>query len=289
MMYGTRELFEYDECAACGSVQLAYVPDDLGAYYPRDYYSYDQAPLGLWKRIRQGLRNRAILFAPTLLSDWAAGRKSDRTMSLLRAAGIGQDSRVLDVGCGGGALLRALARAGLKRLAGADPFIQADFSTPEGVPIRRHSIREAEGVFDIVMFNHSLEHTPDMATDLRAALTRLSAGGCCMVRIPVMGTYAARKYGPAWYAFDPPRHVALPTVEGMRRLAERTGFALERTIFDSGPMQFIASELYARDIPLSEAHAHPFSDVDVAAFKRLADDLNARADGDQAAFFFRPA
>ena len=44
MMFGTRERFEYLECARCGTVQLIDVPD-LSRYYPEDYYAHNDAPL----------------------------------------------------------------------------------------------------------------------------------------------------------------------------------------------------------------------------------------------------
>src|SRR6476661_7449138 len=40
MMFGTRDEFEYLECAECGTVQIAEIPD-LTAYYPQGYYSFD--------------------------------------------------------------------------------------------------------------------------------------------------------------------------------------------------------------------------------------------------------
>ena len=39
MMFGTRERFDYVECARCGCLQIRDVPADLSPYYPADYYS----------------------------------------------------------------------------------------------------------------------------------------------------------------------------------------------------------------------------------------------------------
>ena len=44
MMFGTREAFNYVECAHCGTVQIAAIPD-LTRHYPKEYYSLsDQMP-----------------------------------------------------------------------------------------------------------------------------------------------------------------------------------------------------------------------------------------------------
>ena len=39
MMFGTRERFDYRECPACGTLQIAAVPADLERHYPSGYYT----------------------------------------------------------------------------------------------------------------------------------------------------------------------------------------------------------------------------------------------------------
>ncbi|MDO8971391.1 MAG: hypothetical protein Q7U74_11930, partial [Saprospiraceae bacterium] len=40
MMYGSREKFEYFQCAHCGCLQITAIPPDLSKYYPPGYYSH---------------------------------------------------------------------------------------------------------------------------------------------------------------------------------------------------------------------------------------------------------
>lgn len=287
MMYGTRAEFTYLECAKCHSVQIAQIPADLATHYPSNYYSYASNGKVSLKRLRQTLRDKLILFGPAPLSAWLADGKFDARMPLLRKADLRPESRVLDIGCGGGDLLRALALIGVRDLQGADPHIESDVVTPEGVRLHKRTIAEVEGVFDLIMFHHSLEHVSDPAADLRAARERLASGGMCLVRIPLVGVWAWRTYGADWYGLDAPRHLAVPTVEGMRALASRAGFTVEDVVFDSGPMQITASELYKRDIPLTELDRSRPSPEELAASKKRATELNAAADGDQAAFFLK--
>lgn len=289
MLYGTRAEFDYFECAGCESLQIAAIPDDLAAHYPGNYYSYDRKRTPFLKRARQAVRNWLMLFAPAPVNEWVTGSKGDRVLLFLSYAGVSPSSRILDVGCGGGSLLNGLARAGMRRLAGVDPFITEDFVTAEGVPVSKRSIREADGEHDIIMFNHSLEHVPDLRGDLAAARAKLSDDGCCMVRIPVAGTHTAKTFGADWYGLDPPRHLALPTIEGMKALAGRAGFKVERIEFDSNATQFIGSELYRRGVALNERTPEHFTLEQIAGFKATAAALNKAGDGDQAAFFLRPA
>ena len=46
MMYGTRERFEYQQCAECESLQLANIPQDLGRHYRSENYSSWHEPPG---------------------------------------------------------------------------------------------------------------------------------------------------------------------------------------------------------------------------------------------------
>ena len=41
-MFGTGEPFAYFQCAACGCLQIARIPDNLADYYGDGYYSFKQ-------------------------------------------------------------------------------------------------------------------------------------------------------------------------------------------------------------------------------------------------------
>src|SRR3954447_2869234 len=71
MMFGTREEFEYVECAKCGSVQIANIPREelLARHYPADYYSFVPPSERSWwlRRALARLRTQHILGRPNLL------------------------------------------------------------------------------------------------------------------------------------------------------------------------------------------------------------------------------
>src|SRR5690606_33179597 len=54
MMFGTRDKFRYIECAKCGTLQIAEIPD-LTKYYPAEYYSLLPTDEG---EIRRSLKRR---------------------------------------------------------------------------------------------------------------------------------------------------------------------------------------------------------------------------------------
>ncbi len=127
---------------------------------------------------------------------------------------------------------------------GIDPFIKA--TKPY---IRRAYLDEVQGGWDLIMFHHSFEYMPSHVEILRCARSKLSEGGKCLVRIPVVN-WAWEHYGRDWAQLDVPRHLVIHTPRSFELAANAAGFHLERTIFDFNEFQFYASELYRRDLSL---------------------------------------
>jgi SAM-dependent methyltransferase len=90
--------------------------------------------------------------------------------------------RVLEVGCGGGALAAELRRAGLAVVA-----IDSDPARVEEAKARGVDAREAawphfsDGRFDAILFTRSLHHVGDLAGSVAAAFAALAANGRVIV------------------------------------------------------------------------------------------------------------
>jgi len=295
MYFGTREVFDYLECPHCGSLQIATIPDDMAPYYPPDYYSYGSgspkpvSPTALTLRRR---RTRAWLGrADAVGGPLARLSKKPEYLDWFAGLGLDTDSRILDVGCGGGQLLRKMARDGFTRLAGIDPFLGKErIVYPEGVEINRLSLDQESGIYDLVMMHHSLEHTLAPHASMAAINAHLSDNGRALIRVPVSGGYAWRKYRQHWFALDAPRHLFVPSVRGMHLLAQGAGLEVERIFFDSDAGQFLASEGYQLDMPLVEqmrSGQNFRSPAERAALTAEARRLNMVGDGDCAGFVLR--
>jgi SAM-dependent methyltransferase len=281
MMHGLPGDFTYAECSVCGSLWLTNVPD-LRGYYPQGYYSFASGDSP-----RVGWSERLILFVVQELH-------AARFMRLCRRFGISRrrDMRILDVGCGGGNLLWALERRRYSELTGVDPYLE--HSTERGaVRLLAANLGGLRETFDLIVFNHSLEHVPDVGATLRAARARLNPGGNLIVRVPIPN-FAWRKYGVFWASLDPPRHITLMTPLGLERSAKGAGFDVKECVYDSAPFQFWGSEAYARGQTLAQAVPKGILPLALhvlgrARFLPAAWLLNRRKLGDQASFLLTPS
>lgn len=301
MMFGTREQFEYFSCAACQTLQIVNTLEDgeLARHYPSDYYSYEpptQPRIIQWlttehdrSELHTGGRVVGALTAALPASIRVALGDAVRVIGQL---GLDHNARILDVGCGGGALLDRLARAGFTNLFGADPLLPAEYKTPQGVSLMKRYLSDVTGEFDLIMFNHSLEHMPDPVGTLKEAHEKLAPGGICLVRVPTTSSHAWITYKADWFQIDAPRHIAIPSREGMARAAESAGLRVEQTFDDSNLAQFVASEAYRRDIAMNELKSIPnlvkmFGIKQMWGWEKRAESLNRQGRGDQTGFVLR--
>jgi SAM-dependent methyltransferase len=301
MMFGTRDEFDYLECGRCGTLQIVEIPD-LSRYYPPDYYSFSADGNFLGKSLRRRLSARLtgkyFINGRTFFGKLVA--RKEKWLDFYFPASLKESllelnfhSKILDFGCGSGNLLQNLHYFGFRRLTGADAFIEKNIFYPSGVKIYKRPLSAIKETFDLVMLHHSFEHLPSPLESLREIHALLSPGGFCLIRIP-LAAYAWEKYGVNWVQLDPPRHLFLFTEKSFRELAEKAGFAVEKTVYDSESFQFFGSEQYLRDIPMNDARAFRgnfpesiFTPEQLQNWEREAEILNKESRGDQACFYLR--
>lgn len=103
---------------------------------------------------------------------------TEYTLQFVLAALPAGASRILEIGCGEGALAAALAMAGLSVTA-----VDADPAAVEAAQARGVAAHHAEwpdfsdGLFDAVLFTRSLHHVADLGESLDAAGSALGKGG----------------------------------------------------------------------------------------------------------------
>lgn len=301
MMYGTREVFDYAECAECKCLQLINIPVDMSKYYPSDYYSFKKNPEATSPKVRNLtsylLRKRNLYhITKRSLVGWLVCTlsPSNNPYSLIAKTRIKKSASILDIGCGNGELLYDLRNIGCRHTLGADPYIKDDITYRNGLKIMKKSIFEIEGKYDLIMLHHSFEHMNEPLKVLHAVHRLLKPKGNCLIRIPTVSSYAWKHYRENWCQIDAPRHFFLHSIKSMEILSSKAGFCVENVIYDSMSFQFWSSEQYIRDIPFlaeKSAYIDPeksiFTMDELRAFTAKANELNKQNLGDMAAFFLK--
>ena len=250
--------YRYGECADCRSLTLI---DDVDPTPFYGHYSLHRPrPEAVPSRVRRclGAVAERYLLPNTVLARTVPGLFG-RPEWLSWVAGSGLDRRagILDVGAGSGVLLGELSRWGFSDLAGIDTFVPKNLCIGWGIFVRAMALEDVErDDYGMVIFHHSLEHMDNPVEMLQLARKRLSGEGRVVVAVPVAQGPVWEQYRDNWTALDAPLHRFVPTVEGLRRLAERAGLQLGRQYAMSPAHHLIGSELIARgarpvDAPLS--------------------------------------
>lgn len=255
MYFGMGEEFAYFECEHCQCIQIVTVPDNLGEYYGNDYYSF-----------------------------------SLPKMPKVKANQI-DEMRILDVGCGAGKWLMEQYAQGYINLFGCDPFIEKDVSYESCIHIKKCTIHEMQGSFDLIRLGDSFEHMSDPYETLISVKRLLSEEGMCLISIPLFPNAAYDICGVNWYEWDAPRHLFLHSRKSMEYLCGKAGLRIEEVRCNARDLQFISSLLYQKGIPYidqtEEVIKNHFSPEERQKFAEYTEALNAKGYGDHAVFVIK--
>jgi SAM-dependent methyltransferase len=284
MMMQTYAPFDYLECFDCGSVVIKDFPKDMSSYYGGQYYSMQSLEPSHTKRKR-------FKKITQKLEKQISGADSDSTFEYFAYGKLSLQTqqKILDVGCGSGHLLYHLKELGFKHVQGIDPFLAKDIHYPNELHIYKKGIDEVQEKFDVILFNHSLEHVENPAKILETAKDLLLPGGKIVVRIPIIG-YCWHVYREYWFGLDAPRHFFLFSKKGLELTANKVGLKLADTIFDCTLAHIISSEMYKSRSENNKEKSYPpllkriMKKWTYFKYQTVLNELNKQGFSDQAAF-----
>lgn len=297
MMYGTEEVFQYLYCPACNSLQLNNPPEDTKKYYPSNYYAYP-SKFNMLKNYLQVIRNKYHYYQKGI-----AGRLAllflgkTEFIELLGDYNLELSSKILDVGCGNGRLLKSMRDIGFKNLIGIDPFLEGSYEDLGRLKIHNVNILQLENLkFDFIMMHHSFEHMFNPLLVLQKAHELLEPDGLLLIRIPVLDGKVWQIYKENWVQIDSPRHLFIHSKNSIELLAKKSNLKIINIKFDSSSFQFWGSEQYKNDIGLHDEKSYliapaksMFTSREIKKFQLESVELNNKKMGDQAAFLLAKA
>jgi 2-polyprenyl-3-methyl-5-hydroxy-6-metoxy-1,4-benzoquinol methylase len=164
-----------------------------------------------------------VLAVPIYLMPWY---RADLEFPL-RALSNPQKGRMLDVGCGSGALVELAARMGWNA-EGIDVDPKAIESARRNcLTVHPGSLFDQhfpDAAFDLLISNHVIEHVHDPLPILRECRRILSPKGKLVVATPNAKSILHARFLANWFALDPPRHLHIFTPQSLRNLAVAAGF-----------------------------------------------------------------
>jgi SAM-dependent methyltransferase len=220
-------------CGTCGAVQHPVDREwhaETAKIYS-DYQAYRQSVAGAEQHV----------FDP------ATGSAIPRSQKILRwlsqKGHLPANGRMLDVGCGNGAMLRAFAvvAGGGWELNGFEPHLASDAEL-RAIPGVRHvwsedDLSNTDESYDFITLSHSLEHIPDPVAYLAALRGRLAPGGRLLIEVP--------------YFLDSPYdllvadHCTHFTMGVFRRVLSQAGYAVDALRNDVVAKELTAVALHA--------------------------------------------
>ncbi len=295
MQFGTRDEFVYCQCSNCECLQITNPPENLSKYYPNDYFSFQINKEKFLKEKLNIFRDRYAFGLNSFIGKILFKKYGEPTyVGWLKAVGVNLNSKILDVGCGTGKLLFRMGNTGFTNLTGIDAFIEKNIFYKNGVKIYKKNLSKIDGKYDLIMMHHSLEHLEDQHAVFKKLSSMLGSGKFLLIRIPVCSSFAWRNYKENWFALEAPRHFYNHSKKSLSYLADKYGFEIFKTAYDSRSIQFWGSEQYKKGIPLMDKKSYfvnpgesIFTSAQIDEFEEETKKLNRNGDGDQACFYLK--
>ncbi len=237
-LFGAPGLWRLWRCMACEAAYLdpRPAPHAIGRAYPRTYYTHEEpveTPTSAAAVLRAPSVGRMIAACTGLLPLLPRSARNDASLASVaqtQGGNAGLAPRLLDVGCGSGALLARQRSQGWE-VEGIDVDPGAlRVAKAAGLPVRHATLTDLATErplrqFDAITLDHVLEHLHDPVGSLQAARRLLRPGGVLWLATPNLAALGHRSFGRSWVHLDPPRHLVLYSPAALQLALRSAGFA----------------------------------------------------------------
>jgi SAM-dependent methyltransferase len=210
----TFPIYHCNQCTARFTQQIP-GETEIGEYYlSEDYISHSDSRKGLINQLYHGVRSITLKHKRKMIGKAVAGKKGN----------------ILDYGCGTGAFLYEMKKAGWQT-SGLEPSLAArelardlndsNIFPPEYI----HSFPDNH--FDVITLWHVLEHVHRLHQTLKQLNRVLKPGGVIFIAVPNYTSADAENYGTHWAAWDVPRHLYHFSPSSIKQLLPAHGFRLK--------------------------------------------------------------
>jgi SAM-dependent methyltransferase len=277
----SEKLFALVRCQQCGLIYQNPRPNEteIAGYYPDDYYPAGDTGTRrkvdrLFKRISNALKNAIMVefygYPPSTDTSSNYWKSWFRRVALLpeywHLQLVGREilpyrgeGRILDVGCGPGKLLRVLRERGWDAYGVDFSAVAVAEARQQGLKVELGDLFRAQyenRFFDVVLFNHSLEHMFRPLEMLREAYRILKSDGELVIYIPNASSFEARLFGRWWVHWDLPRHLYHFGPDTLARLLRQAGFHKFQMKSNVGTSSFLGSIDYVLKHALNRTRRH---------------------------------
>lgn len=235
--YGYPGTFDLYQCSRCGfgqsvpELSAAALDELYTQYYPRKQITVDN--------VRQ-----AAHFRPGQLFKFFSWLQGSRNVCHYY---VQPGQRVFDVGCGDGASLLDIAKAGAEAYGTEYDRNVVPVAKALGLNIFFGDLKAAsyaDGFFDTITMSQLLEHVPDPITFIRQAKQKLKPGGQIILSFPNINSFNCKRCSRRWINWHVPYHINFFTKKSIELLAKSADMELS-TVHTYTPNQWLVLQTLA--------------------------------------------
>jgi SAM-dependent methyltransferase len=226
--------YTFLRCKECDSALLSPAPtsEELAGLYPEVYSFHPSVAKGSKLKGLAARLEEQVFFRPQY-------RMQYRTMDAVLGPPA-PDARLLDLGCGVGQRLLAFRERGYA-VHGLDflPSVVSYLKDELGIDATCGNLLQLDHLFgassfDVVTAFQVVEHVHDVQALLKSCFRLLRPRGWFMATIPMGNSLQATVLKERWCGVrEAPRHLNLPSHEGLRRACAASGFENLQILSDS--------------------------------------------------------